>query len=138
MSTIEELNIAERRVSTDAAQEDSLATGQRDAEAVRAAWETIVDKYLIEWGKNPSVIEEYDLAPPTGPILLRSIELARACAADGWPAPQRVLPDGDGGVIFERGTGAVFQSLRVDRDGRIELLTFHNSKLVARDQFSLV
>jgi hypothetical protein len=48
--------------------------------------------------------------------------------------PQRVCTDGEGGIAFERGAGAAFESVHVHPDGRVERLTFVEGRLRERQQ----
>ena len=51
-------------------------------------------------------------------------------------APLRVVPDGEGGISFERRDEIRFQSLDVLQDGSIELHTFRDCRLVSKVRYN--
>jgi len=118
---------------THAAQDSELASGSPRG-AVAQAWQRVIDWQLVEWGQGPESLAEEALVPPSREIIDLACKVAAAGRESGFPAPLRVVPDGEGGVSFERRSGEYFQSLNVLADGCVELLTFRNCKLVARDQ----
>jgi len=120
-------------VKTEAAEDHTLASAQRDQEADRRGWQRVIDDYLVEWGRNPDQLEDEDLAAPSSKSLQFACNLAMDMRDQGLPAPLRVVPDGEGGVSFERRDGAWFQSLDVLEDGSIELVTFKDYRVVSRE-----
>ncbi len=136
-NTIEETRI-EPSLRTRGAEAGSLGTVLYRTDAVRMAWESVIDRWLIEWGRSPGLVSQYGLVPATPDIVVLAVKVARACAEVGLAPPQRVLPDGEGGILFERGEGDVFEALSILADGRIELKSFKNSKLVSEGPLSLV
>ena len=50
----------------------------------------------------------------------------------GCAAPFCVVPDGEGGIAFERRSGDFFHSLEILADGWIELSTFKNCRLQSK------
>lgn len=100
----------------------------------REQWEEIIDSKLIEWGKDPSALAdpgEGIVAPSLQSIKIAS-EVAQSARDAGWPPPTRVVPDGEGGIAFERQSGGVFESLEVTANGIVELLKFIDCRLVDR------
>lgn len=104
------------------------------AEASRIAWENIIDYKLVEWGRDPSILEEDDLIPPTGEAIDVSIEVAMQLLKNGNPPPMRVVPDRDGGVVFERWSGPLTVSIIVSRTGSVEVLLWNGSRIVKSEQ----
>ena len=119
---------------TTAAADEGLASRTPNRE-YRFGWETIIDQYLVEWGRDPSVLMDEDFVPPSIAIIHKACQVARGLRDDGAPPPLRVVPDGEGGISFERRAGSCFQSLNILEDGSIEILTFEDSKLVCRYSF---
>lgn len=117
-------------VTTAGASEQSLAS----SEANREGWQRLIDDYLIEWGRDPSQLADEDLIPPSEDMIRYASRIAIALRNAGWPPPLRVVPDGEGGITFERRTGDVFESLEILANETIELSTFkdcrHQSTLV--------
>ncbi len=122
------------KVDTKAATDNSLV----DLAAVaknRADWEQIIDHCIIEWGKNPPQSEEEDFEPPAKPIIDLAGEVVRYCRNRGLVAPQRVVPDGTGGIAFEFTEGDSFTTLQIYEDRSVELLLFKDCHLVERHLF---
>jgi len=116
---------------TSAAQDDELAS-RAPNEEYWLGWQTIIDNYLVEWGRDPSVLADDDLVPPSGRIIDRACQVAREMRNEGFLPPLRVVPDGEGGISFERRDGSYFVSLNFLEDETVEMLTFEDCKLVSR------
>lgn len=101
-------------------------------ERFKAAWQRLIDYKLIEWGCNPTVIEDDGIEPPDTDTIQRAVELAKRFRDESLPPPDNVVPDGDGGIVFERREGDVSEVLHVWDDGTQEYLRFHDSRLVER------
>ena len=121
-----------RLVGTGAADDRSLVF-QRQTEAARG-WGTVIDQLLL-WWENPAWAgdDEGFVAPARSATEL-ALQLAQTWRDQGVVAPLRVIPDGEGGIAFERREGPCFTSLRIALDGLVELLNFENSRLVSREQ----
>lgn len=113
------------------AQDDVLAFAS-DAPELRAAWERWIDRTLIEWGRDPSALADADVTPPSREVIAWAIEYAQRLAQLGLPAANRVAPNGDGGIVFERWSGDVSESIEIEDDGCIYYSAFDESKLVDR------
>jgi len=116
-------------VGTEAATDQSLASAARDEEAKFEGWQRIIDDYLIEWGRDPGQLADEDLSPPSKHIIGYASRVAIELRKAGWPPPLRVVPDGEGGIAFERRSGDFFQSLEIRADETIELSTFKDCRL---------
>lgn len=98
----------------------------------REGWEGIINDRLVEWGRNPQTFDEDDLVPPTADAIRKACKLATCYRDDGGVPPAlRVLPDGDGGIVFEWRHGEEFLSLEITPDEEPILNVFKNCKLVA-------
>lgn len=120
------------RVPTAAATDETLATYDDAARERREAWRRVIDHKLIEWGRDPSQLEDDDLIPPTRTAIRAACEAASQLRADGRAAPNRVVPDGDGGIVFERWCGPLSESIEFLRDGEMELVVCLNHTVVSR------
>jgi hypothetical protein len=109
--------------------EQTLATPQRDSQQRREAWQQIIDRDLVEWGLDPSQLEDDGLPAPSRAIIGSACRIAQACRDAGWKPPLRVVPTGAGGIMFERREGAVFETLEIRPDGTVELALYENSRL---------
>ena len=79
----------------------------------------MIDDYLIEWG-------------PSEAIIRLAGQIAMVLRDNGAAAPLRVVPDGEGGISFERRSGDWFESLDILEGGSIELTTFKDCRLHSR------
>lgn len=112
--------------------QDPTATISSSDPADLQAWNVVLSK-LLEWREDPDVLSDEDIVPPSRGILETAYHLAlrmRDCRA---PGPLRVVPDGEGGVVFERREGDVFETMNVEANGRIEMLTYYASQLTSRN-----
>jgi len=98
----------------------------------RQAWDEFIDRVLVEWGRNPDALEDDDFLAPGLEIIDMACQVAIAFRDEGFPPPTRVVPDGEGGVCFERDADQVFESLRIYSDETIELLRFQDCRLIGR------
>ena len=122
------LRRVERHVETSAASNRSLVSG------ARGGWESAIDSLLAWWEDPARAGDEDGFVGPSREIIQVALQLASVCRANFLSPPLRVVPDGEGGIAFERRAGHEFESLRVAADGRVELLVFENSRLVHREQ----
>lgn len=112
--------------------ENVLVTGFDAREALAADWNTIVDDKLIEWGNTRSEFEVEGLVGPSREALGTAFDFVKHMRRNGWPLPTGVIPDGEGGVVFENRHDPLYQRIEIDEDGRVCLATFHNCQLMER------
>lgn len=124
-------------VPSNAASEDSLICEDVDTMDIKAVWENVIDQKLIEWGRDPSQLEEDELIPPTRVAVDQAVRIAQEAISGSWSPPMSVIPDGDGGIAFERWSGSLTESIEVARDGRIEYVVCRDRKVVIRVESSL-
>ena len=118
-------------VETKAAAPDSILDRAAGA-ANREVWNRVIDRNLVEWGVRPPDSGEEGFVPPTPTVIGLACQWAQRLRDIGVAAPQRVVPDGDGGIAFERSDQEWFSSLDILADRSVELLTFRNCRLVTR------
>ena len=120
-------------INTDAAHDEALASTQDLASTQnqerQRAWSQVIDDKLIEWGSHPEILEDKDFVPPTAKSLARAADIAMFFRDDVAPLPTGVVPDGDGGLTFERQSGTLFESLNIYEDGSVEILVFEDGRL---------
>ncbi len=117
-------------VATDVASE---TRSSRDYEsASREKWQEAIDYRLIEWGRDPSQLEDEGVEPPTGQTIRLAIELAQAFRDAGLRPPDSVVPDPNGGIVFERREKGVCEVLHIWDDGTREYCRFQGTRLVER------
>ena len=117
--------------STAAATDQELAS-RGDRQEWLDEWDRFIDRYLVEWGKDPEGCVEAEYAPPSATAIDVACRLAQEFRDKGKAPPLRVLPDGEGGISFERREGKTVELLNVEADGGAELLCFEDCKLRSR------
>jgi hypothetical protein len=123
------------RFSLTSALPPTRISGEADPNsAARAKWQHWMDHCLIEWGRNPALLDEDGEEPPTVKTVQTAFQIARACRDQGCPAPDVVVVDPNGGIVFVNSFGTTQHKLRVGEDGRIEYLAFEGGRLIARDR----
>ena len=115
-------------VSTDAASDESLVSSASG----RASWDQFIDNELLTWWQNPARFADDDFVPPSRDVIHLAIQLASFCRDQGYLPPTRVLPDGDGGISFERRAANVYEVFQVNPSLTIELLMFVDGRLALR------
>ena len=96
-------------------------------------WDRIIDYRLIEWGRDASSQADDGVEPPSAEVIHRAIELAKNLKERGVPAPDVVVPDPNGGIVFELRGGETVETLHIwDDDERIEYCQFQGARLVER------
>ena len=113
-----------------------LASELREGSDEIKVWKTAIDR-LLDWRKDTSQLIDEDMLPPTPDIIDIACTLAAKLRDEGQPGPMCVVPDGEGGIVFERRDGFRFQTFSVEADGRVELISFENSRLTERCVISL-
>lgn len=111
---------------------DDQRNEQSRIEQLRSAWEAIIDHKLIEWGRDLGQLADDGVDPPTGDTISRAIELAQSWKNAGMTPPQTVVPDANGGIVFERRYDGRAEVLHLWDDGTLEYQQFCGTTLVER------
>jgi hypothetical protein len=98
----------------------------------QTAWQQIIDDKLIEWGRNPASLYEDGLEAPLPQVVRRAIEFARAVAGAGYPPPTSVVPDPNGGIVFERKENGQTEEYHFWDDETVDYCRFEGTRLVER------
>jgi hypothetical protein len=101
------------------------------------AWQKIIDNQLIEWGRGSVQFDEENFEAPTKISLKRANELATEFRNGCLPEPLRVVPDGEGGIVFERRSGRFFITIEFSSDGSIEQNIFDDCRLVRTNRWDV-
>lgn len=119
-------------VSTEGLGERLLASTPAAEEKNSEGWERIINRFLIPWGQDPSLLDDDENTPPSKRIIHLAARVAIKFRNAGTPAPVRVVPDGEGGMAFEWQEGKSFQSLNVSCQEEIEFCVFDDCREVGR------
>jgi len=104
--------------------------GQKDETLQR--WQALIDNQLLEWGRDPSQLEDDDTQPPSRETIALAISLARSLSLNDYAAPTRIVADAHGGIVFELHNRKLFESIRLSADGNAEYCAFVDAHLVER------
>lgn len=125
-------------VRAGAANEELLAVTAKRREEHCQRWQEIIDKKLIEWGRDPRQLVDDDLVPPSHAVVDLAVQMAQvwrdAREFDGQflPSPQWVVPNGDGGIVFEWSEGSIAAVVEILGDGSVDYATFEDNRLMSR------
>lgn len=114
---------------------DAQSLAMRDVERERECcerWQELIDHKLIEWGRDPGQFDDEGVEPPSGEIIRLAIQLAEGFKAAGFPPPDSLVPDPNGGIVFERRESDLSEVYHVWEDGTVEYQCFHGTQLVER------
>lgn len=121
-------------VQTGAADQHTLASAVPEGQEARSAWQALIDRQLIEWGRDARPLEDDGVVPPLPAVVNLASRLAMAMRDDGKPPPLRVVPNGEGGIVFERCAGSVFETVEIQADLSVESASYRDSRLVSRQR----
>ncbi len=109
-----------------------VADRRTGAEAPRAVWRSMIEETLNAWQRNPGDFDDDGIRPPSPGIIELALRLASRLCERGSPPPTGIVPNGSGGITFERHHGSSLETFRVLADRSIELLVFDDCRLVSR------
>ena len=136
MSTTETTGFISSRlrnaVTTDVDVESAVTRDCGRAEEARERWQNLIDYKLIDWSRDPSQLDDEGVEPPTPKTLQRAIKLAQEFRDAGDAAPDTVVPDPNGGIVFERRRDDVCEVFHVWDDASVEYRRFQGTTLVQR------
>ncbi len=116
--------------NVDAATPSSRGVSPEDAH--RDAWQRLIDYRLIEWGWDTEQLEDEGIEPPTRDTIQLAIALAEKLRDAALAAPNSVVPDANGGIVFELRKNDVIEVFHVWDDGATEYQCFHGTRLIER------
>lgn len=123
-------------VETEAAPQESFAYSARAREELLKVWEERILKKLDSWEANPSCVEDDGVIAPSPRVIRLAADYARQMRDEARLPPKRVVPNGDGGIVFERWQGTDSETLEFLDDGTVELAAFSDCKLIARTRLN--
>jgi len=106
--------------------------------ARRVRWNEVI-ALLRKWAAKPEDLEDEGVKAPTSTLILHAVSVAGAMReTKELPAPRRVTPTNEGGLLFERWDGDLAEVLEFLQDGSCEMKTFYRDRLVQRVPLHLV
>ena len=101
-----------------------------------AAWRECVDVTLSEWARNPSRIKSEGIEPPTQ----AAIKLAGILAADlrdaGCSGPTYIVPNNEGGVVFEWHGDSTTALLEIEKSETVAVSVLTNHRVTFSQKFA--
>ena len=109
---------------------------QGEAEMIGERWGKVLDEQLIEWASHPEDFIDEGLVPPSRKTIHLAYEhVLKPFRDNGRVPPSHVVPDANGGIVFELRNNDVFESIRVQADGHVEYCRFCGGRLVVRQRW---
>ena len=119
-------------VATNADATSPMSGDSARDEKAREVWRTLIDYKLIDLGCNSRQFEEEGIEPPSGEIVRLAINMAECFCDAGCPPPSSVVPDANGGIVFERRENGLSEVVHVWDDETVEYQRFQGTRLVER------
>lgn len=95
-------------------------------------WNELVINPLIDWGRDPSILEDEGLDAPSFEIVNIAHRLAIGMRDSDFAPPDRVIPNGDGGIVFKQKNDNTLISIEICKDRTTEVTIFRNGNLIFR------
>lgn len=80
---------------------DNVLESTSACQGRRQAWQSIIDNRLIGWANDPAALEDDGLEAPSRQVIDLACALCYAAMRAETQPPDRVVPDGDGGLSME-------------------------------------
>ncbi len=98
-------------------------------------WRRTINEPLIDWGRDPSQLEDEGIDPPSRAIVTLALQFAMFLRDQNVAPPDRAIPNGDGGIVFKRTMGDILEIIEVAKDASIEIVAFHGSEITSKQKF---
>lgn len=96
----------------------------------REGWQRVITDTLLNWLRNPAALADDGVEPPSGTIIRLALDLAEKYRDLGIiAAPDRVVPDPNGGIVFEKTNGELLEAIHIWDDGTVEYMAFDGAHL---------
>lgn len=124
-------------VSTGMISEARITPDYGKREEALPRWQALIEDQLLEWGRDPSQLEDDETQSPSKEIIAWAISLASLLSRENYAAPTRIVPDAHGGIVFELQDKGLLESIRLSADGSAEYCAFVDARLVDRKPLPL-
>lgn len=126
-----------RTGGTRAADPDALMSVDPKREENRDGWNGLIGDRLVAWSLSTESLDDGDSIPPTAVAIECAVRHARAWRDMSKPCPLDVIPDGDGGILFQINKTPQHEfAIQMLSDGSIDMLHFRGSDLVVHKHFA--
>ena len=116
--------------------ESALATIQPENEKCSNRWQKWINDTLNTWQSNPTQLEDDGLEAPSLEVIHFTQQIATRLRDADWPAPLRIVPNGEGGILFEWRSIPDFFTLEIEEDLSVEWIVYHDSQVQHRERLS--
>ena len=99
------------------------------------AWERTMTK-LQMWFDAPSALADEDIVPPTQETIQLAGKIARQERVQGRPAPTRVMPNGEAGIVLEWVIGPSRLTVEIERNHEVEVSLYGQGQRISRSRFN--
>lgn len=101
------------------------------SQANAGAWQERIEQ-LAAWARDPQQLSDEDIVAPSGRMIQLAMDVAAVMRDRNVEASDRVVPNGDGGIVFRWRSRDFTWSLELDADGSMETSLMEDNKLVCR------
>ena len=101
-------------------------------EAEVKAWQELMDGQLSSWARDPEQLSDDGIEAPCVGTVQLAMSIARVLRDQNVEPPDRVVPNGDGGIVFRWRSGNFTWSLELDADGSLESSLMEHDNLLCR------
>ena len=107
--------------------------------AIISGWNRNIVAILTDWAMDPEALNDGESTPPTLAVIQYACDLAEGLRSQGYEPPDRVVLDGDGGIVFERRRDCFAESIAVygEHQPVAELTVLEKGKVVFRQPLEL-
>jgi hypothetical protein len=131
LPTTATMDLARPRARLAAETATTSASSGREASGSKTEW-ALALRVLEEWWSAPTSIADDEIVPPSRDIIELAFRLAAYMRDEGAPSPLRIVPDGEGGIVFERRYGDLFETIELASDESISKTAFKHGQFVGR------
>ncbi|MBM4061052.1 MAG: hypothetical protein FJ265_08140 [Planctomycetes bacterium] len=99
-------------------------------------WDPTFEK-LQAWLADPTALADDDVDPPAPETIRLAIAIAGQRRARARPAPTRLMPNGEAGIVFEWSAGNSTSTWEIDRRHQLEITFYVEGERTTRERFDL-
>ena len=121
-----------RDFSLSKAERGSSYSDLRELQSRNRPWDRVIEEKINLWKNNPAALAEEDFTPPTWVAIQLAHRFAIRMRDVGADPPLRVVPDGDGGIVFEKRTGTTVELVECTGEGVLEYIIVKDSRVTFR------